>query len=136
MSWHSTLVVLVLTLGYGGSIAGLVWLLRRVRVPARWAIFLGCLTFGVASGLLAAWLWPYDSCVLPNLWAVLLGDALYGQSSEHLGDLVVFYVPWVYPVAGAILYGMLGLCVQAIVNWQRAWRAETVMGSDGRSRQA
>ena len=90
------------------------WLLRRAGAPARWVVVLGFLTFGVATGLLAAWVWPYDSCVLPNLWAVVLGDALYELSSEYLGDPAglpaVLRVPWVYPLAGAILYGALGLC--------------------------
>jgi len=136
MSWQNILIVLVLTLAYGGFIAGLVWLLRRVGVPARWAVFTGFLTFGVATGLLAAWVWPYDSCVLPNLWAVLLGDLLYQLSSELLGNPaglpVVLQVPWVYLLAGAILYGALGLAVQAFVNW----RAGMVAESDNTSVQA
>ncbi len=140
MSWQNILMVLMLTLAYGGIIAGLVWLLRRAGAPTRWAVFFGFLVFGVATGLLAAWVWPYDSCVLANLWAVLLGDLLYQLSSEYLGDHaglpVVLQVPQVYSLAGAILYGALGLCVQAIVNWQRGWRAEMVTGSDGRSMQA
>ena len=136
MSWQNLLMVVLLTLTYGAIIAGLVWLLRRAGAPARWAVLLGFLIFGVASGLLAAWAWPYDSCVLPNLWAVLLGDALYGLSSEHLGDLAAFRVPWVYLLAGAILYGALGLVVQALVNWQRGWRAGPAAESDGHSMQA
>jgi hypothetical protein len=135
MSWQNIAVVVLLTLAYGGIIAGLVWLLRRVGVPARWAIVLGCLVFGVASGLLAAWAWPYDSCVLPNLWAVLLGDALYGLSSEVPGKPAALQVPWIYPLAGAILYGALGLAVQALVNWRRGWRVGPPAGSDGRSMQ-
>jgi len=136
MSWQNLLMVVLLTLAYGGIIAGLVWLLHRAGAPARWVVLLGFLGFGVATGLLAARVWPNDSCVLPNLWAVLLGDALYQLSSEQLGDLAVFRVPWVYPLAGAILYGALGLCIQAIVNWRRGWRAGMVAGSDGQSMQA
>jgi hypothetical protein len=136
MSWQNLLSVMLLTLAYGGIIAGLVWLLRRAGAPARWAVLLGFLTFGAASGLLAAWAWPYDSCVLPNLWAALLGDALYGLSSEHLGDLAIFRVPWVYPIVGAVLYGALGLGVQALVNWQRGLRAGPAAESDGQSMQA
>ena len=133
MSWQAIFAMLLLTLAYGAIIAGLVWLLRRVGAPARWAVLLGFLTFGIGSGLIAAWAWPYDSCVLPNLWAVLLGDALYGLSSEHLGDIAAFRVPWVYPVLGAVLYGALGLGVQALANWQRAG---PVAESDGQSVQA
>jgi len=136
MSWQNILVALMLTLVYGGIIAGLVWMLRRAGVPARWVVLLGFLVFGVVSGLLAAWVWPYDSCVLPNLWAVLLGDLLYQLSSEVLGNPAALQVPWTYPLAGAILYGCLGLVVQALVNWQRGWRVGPSAGSDGRSKQA
>lgn len=70
----------------------------------------------------------------------MLGDLLYQLSSEVLGDpaglLVVLQVPQVYLLAGAILYGALGLVVQAIVNWQRGWRAGMVAGSDGHCMQA
>ena len=124
MSWQTILGVVLLTLSYCGIIVGLAWLLRRVGAPERWAIALGCVIFGVASGLLAAWAWPYDSCVLPNLWAVLLGDALYTFSSEMPGSPAVFPPPWVYPLVGVILYGLLGLAAQAIANRRRAWKAQ------------
>lgn len=133
MSWQNLLSVMLLTLAYGGIIAGLVWLLRRAGAPARWAVLLGFLTFGAASGLLAAWAWPYDSCVLPNVWAVLLGDVLYGLSSEALGDPAVLRVPWIYPLAGAILYGVLGLVIQAIVNRQQRRRSRPAAGSQNRN---
>ena len=120
MSWQTILGVAFLTLAYGGIIAGLDWLLRRVGTPARWTIALGCLVFGIVSGLLAAWVWPHDSCVLPNLWAVLLGDALYTLSSEAPGSPAVFPPPWVYPLVSTVLYGVLGLAAQAIINWRRA----------------
>ena len=128
LNWQTILVVVLLSLVYGGVIAGLVWLLRRAGVPARWAITLGCLIFGIATGLLAAWAWPYDSCVLANLWAVLLGDALYALSSEVPGSPAVFPPPWVYPLVGAILYGVLGLAAQAVANWRRAGQAERGAG--------
>ena len=130
MNWQNVLMTVVLTLAYGCIIAGLVLILRRAGVSARRAVLLGCLVFGLVSGLLAAWAWPYDSCVLPNLWAVLVGDVLYALSSEVLGDVVFFRVPWVYPLAGAVLYGGLGLCARAFVNWQHAQRTEPAVGSD------
>ena len=133
IGWQTILTAAILTLAYGGVIAGLVWLLRRAGAPARWAIALGCLVFGIATGLLAAWAWPYDSCVLANLWAVLLGDALYALSSEVPGSPAVFPPPWVYPLVGAILYGALGLAAQAIANWRRAGHGER---GTGRSIQA
>ena len=124
MSWQTILGVVLLMLAYGGIIAGLAWLLRRAGAPARWAIALGCLSFGVVSGLLAAWAWPLDSCVLPNLWAVLLGDALYRLSSETPGSPAVFPPPWVYPLVSTVMYGVLGLAAQAIANWRRAGHPE------------
>ena len=71
--------------------------------------------------------------MLANLWAVLLGDALYALSSEAPGSPAVFPPPWVYPLVGAILYGALGLAVQAIANWRRAGHAER---GEGRGVQA
>jgi hypothetical protein len=136
VSWQNIVLIVLLTLAYGAVIAGLVWLQRRAGVPARWAILLGCLVFGVATGLLAAWAWPYDSCVLPNVWAVLLGDVLYGLSSEILGDPAVLRVPWIYPLVGAILYGALGLAVQAIVNRQQRGRSRPAAGSHNSNVQA
>ncbi len=128
MSWQTILGVALLTLAYGGIIAGLAWLLGRAGAPARWTIALGSLVFGLASGLLAAWIWPLDSCVLPNLWAVLLGDALYQWSSEVPGSPAVFPPPWVYPLVSTVLYGGLGLAAQAIANWRRAGHAERGAG--------
>lgn len=136
MSWQNILLAALLTLLYAGIIAGLVWLLRRLGVPARWALALGSLVFGVATGLLAAWAWPYDSCVLPNVWAVLLGDALYGLSSDYLGDVALLRVPWVYPVAGAMLYGALGLAIQALFTWQQGRRARPAARGEGHNLRA
>ena len=130
MSWQTILGVFFLTLVYGAFVAGLAWLLRRAGVAASRVVALGAVIFGLASGLLAAWAWPYDSCVLPNLWAVLLGDALYGWASDALGNPALLRAPWIYPPAGAFLYGALGLVVQAIVNGRRARRLD---GSKGRS---
>ena len=124
MTWQLISKVVVLTAAYGSIVGGLAWLLCRAGVPRRWAIVLGFLTVGFVTGLLAAWAWPYDSCVLPNLWAVLLGDALYQLSSERLGDFAAFRPPWVYPWAGAALYGVLGLVMQAFAS-----RARTSAGA-------
>jgi hypothetical protein len=131
MTWQLLLAVMALTGVYALIITSLVWLLRKVGVPARWAIILGFPTAGFTTGLLAAWAWPYDSCVLPNLWAVLLGDALYRLSSEHLGDFGLFRPPWVYPWAGAVLYGMLGLIAQAAAS-----RSKAAANAEGRNMQA
>ena len=133
MSWQNIITVMLLTLAYGGIIAGMVWMLRRAGVPARCAVVLGCLVFGLATGLLAAWAWPYDSCVLPNLWAVLLGDAVYQLSSETPGSPAMFHPPWVYPLVGTVLYGALGLAAQAIATWRRAGHAQR---GEGRGIQA
>lgn len=120
MTWQLIIKVLVLTATYGLIVGGLVWLLLRAGVPRRLAIVLGFLIVGFVTGLLAAWAWPYDSCVLPNLWAVWLGDVLYQLLSGRLGDFAVFRPPWVYPWAGAALYGVLGLIVQAFASRERA----------------
>jgi hypothetical protein len=133
MHWQTILGVALLTLVYGGIMAGLVWVLSRAGVPARWTIALGFVSFGVVSGLLAAWAWPYDSCVLPNLWAVLLGDVLYRWASPGPGSPVALAVPWFYPLAGVILYGALGLVVQVIAN---GWRVRRTGRKEGGSIQA
>lgn len=113
----------VLTSAYLGVIGALIWLLRRLRMPARWAILSGFLAFGLGTGLLSAWVWPLDSSVYPNVWAVLLGDWLYNQSSAHLENLWLLGVPQVYAVAGALLYGTLGLLVQEIYRRRQARRS-------------
>ena len=133
MNWQTILGAFFLTLVYGVIIAALAWLLRRLGVAERGVVALGSVIFGLASGLLAAWAWPYDSCVLPNLWAVLLGDALYQWASGPLGNPAPLRVPWIYPLAGVMLYGALGLAVQVIAN---GWRARRLEGSKGRSIQA
>ena len=128
MNWQTILGAFLLTLVYGAIIAVLAWLLSRAGVAARRAVALGSAIFGLASGLLAAWAWPYDSCVLPNLWAVLLGDALYQWASSDLGNPAPLRVPWIYPLAGAILYGALGLAVQVMANGYWARRLERSKG--------
>jgi hypothetical protein len=130
MSWQTILGSFFLTLVYGAIVVGLAWLLRRAGVAARRAVALGFVIFGLASGLLSAWAWPYDSCVLPNLWAVLLGDGLYQWASGIGGNAALLRVPWIYPLAGAMLYGALGLAVQVIAN---GWWARRMKGGKGRS---
>jgi len=119
MSWQTILGAFLLTLVYGAIIAGLAWLLRRAGVAARRFVALGAVVFGLVSGALAAWAWPYDSCVLPNLWAVLLGDVLYQWASGIGENTALLRVPWIYPLAGAVLYGVLGLGIQGLAN--RLW---------------
>jgi hypothetical protein len=117
---HGVLGVVLLTVLYAGVIGGLVWLLRCIGVPGRWAIFSGFLAFGIGTGLLAAWTWPYDSCLYPNVWAVLAGDSLYDLSTDHLGDVWVLQLPRVYVFAAAAVYGGAGLLVQWVHNRTRA----------------
>jgi hypothetical protein len=112
MLWKPVLELLVLTVLYAAIILSLVWLLRRAGIPARWAILLGFLGFGVGSSLLSAWAWPFDSSVYPNVWATLLGDRLYALSADRLGDVWLLRVPPVYVMAAALLYGGLGLLCQ------------------------
>ena len=116
------LPVVVLTVVYGLVITGLVVIFRAVRIPRRWAIALGFLAFGVASGLLAAWAWPLDSCTLPNVYAVLLGDELYGFSARNLGDPWLLGVPQVYVVVSTILGGLAGVLAQWVDGRMRARR--------------
>ena len=112
--WRVALGLSVLTIIYGTLIVGLVWLLRRLGIPTRWAIVLGFLGFGIMTSLAGAWLWPFDSSVYPNVWATLLGDCLYGWSVGHLGDPWLLRVPRVYMVVAVLLYGGLGLLCQWI----------------------
>ena len=123
MFWNSVLGVILLTVLYAAIIVGLVWLLRRIGVPGRWAILCGLLAFGVGSGLLAAWAWPYDSCLYPNVWAVLAGDGLYDLSTDRLGDLWALQPPRVYLFAAAAVYGGAGLLLQCVYNRTRARQA-------------
>lgn len=123
------LTVIGLTVAYGLAIAGLILLLRLMRVPRWWAIALGFLAFGAASGLLAAWAWPLDSCVLPNVYAVVLGDEVYGFSAQRLGDPWLLRVPWVYAVVSTILAGLTGalaVWIDARIGGGRRARSETL----------
>lgn len=120
MFWHSVLGVVLLTVLYAVVIVGLVWLLRRIGVPGRWAIFSSFLAFGVGTGLLAAWTWPYDSCLYPNVWAVLAGDELYDLSTHRLGGVWVLQLPRVYVLAAAVVYGGAGLLLQWVYNRRQA----------------
>jgi hypothetical protein len=116
MVWKVALELVMLTVLYGALVAGLVWLLRRMGVPARWSMVLGFLGFGIVTALAGAWLWPFDSSVCPNVWATLLGDCLYAWSTDHLGGLWLLGVPRVYVVAAILLYGGLGLLCQWIYS--------------------
>ena len=108
------LPILVLTALYGLVVWGLILLFRALRIPARWAIVLGFVVFGVTTGLLAAWAWPLDSCVYLNVYGTLLGDAIYRLSTEHLGGPWLLGVPQVYVSASAFPFGILGLAAQWI----------------------
>ena len=123
MFWHSLLSVALLTVLYVAVIGGLVWLLRCIGVPGRWAMLSGCLAFGVGTGLVAALTWPYDSCLYPNVWAVLAGDGLYDLSTDQLGDLWALRPPQVYVLAAAAVYGGAGLLLQWVYNRTRARQA-------------
>lgn len=129
MVWKVALELVMLTLLYGALVAGLVWLLRRTGVPARWSMVLGFLGFGTVTALVGAWLWPFDSSVYPNVWATLLGDCLYACSADHLGDLWLLQVPRVYVVAAILLYGGLGLLCQWI--YDRRCSEDGVSGGGG-----
>jgi hypothetical protein len=112
MVWTVVPGLAVLTILYGILILGLIWLQRRVGIPARWAIVVGFLGFGIGTSLVSAWVWPFDSSVYPNVWAILVGDRLYAWSADYLGDPWLLRVPRVYVVAATVLYGGLGLLCQ------------------------
>jgi hypothetical protein len=63
------LPVAVLTAIYALAIWGLVALYRALHLPKSGAIVLGFVTFGLATGLLVAWIWPLDSSVYVNVYA-------------------------------------------------------------------
>ncbi len=117
MITHVLLPLTFLTVVYGVIILGLIWALRRIGTPVRWAIFLGFVGFGIGTGLLAAWVWPLDSSVYPNVWATLLGDVLYQWSTSIMGDMWLLGVPRVYVSAAVLLYGGLGLLMQWVYHW-------------------
>jgi hypothetical protein len=106
----------MLTVLYVAVILGLVWLLGRIGIPGRWAVFSGFLAFGIGTGLLAAWTWPFDSCVYPNVWAVLAGDGLYDLSTDYLGGVWLLELPRVYVLTAAVVYGGAGLFLQWVQN--------------------
>jgi hypothetical protein len=116
MPFNIVLPLFILTAIYGFILGGLVLLLRKLGVPASKAILLGFVLFGVASGLLAAWIWPLDSSVYPNVFATLLGDLAYNLSTGYLGDLWLLRVPQVYVVASTILCTAAGLLFQTLYN--------------------
>jgi hypothetical protein len=119
------LPLVILTILYGTTILGLIWLLRRVGIKSRWAIVLGFVIFGAGTGLMSAWLWPFDSSLYPNVWAVLLGDRLYQLSASYLLDLWPLRVPRVYVCAGALLYGGFGLLAQWLYGRRKGQQAQT-----------
>lgn len=131
MFWSSVFGVAILTVLYAAVILGLVWLLRRIGVPGRGAIFSGFLAFGVGTGLLAAWMWPYDSCLYPNVWAVLAGDGLYDLFTDHLGDVWVLQLPRVYVLAATVEYGGAGLLLQWVYNRTRPGKPEAELLGGG-----
>jgi hypothetical protein len=108
------LPVAVLTAIYAFAIWGLIALYRALRLPRRGAIFLGFVTFGLATGLLTAWIWPLDSSVYLSVYAAWLGDAVYGLAAQRLGDPWILRVPQIYVVVSTILYGALGLLAQRV----------------------
>ena len=79
-------------------------------------ILVAFVLFGVASGLLAAWIWPLASRVYPNVFSTMLGDLAYHLSSGYLGDLWLLRVPQVYVVASITLCTTAGLFFQALYN--------------------
>lgn len=100
-------------------IAALAYLLGRLGLPGRITVILAFLIYGLASGLLAAWIWPLDSSVYPNTWATLAGDLLYQWSSQRLGDPWPLRVPQVYVFASLGLSGIFGTLLQwAISRWK------------------
>ena len=122
-------MLLILVATYGVIIAGLVWLIRRLQVPKRRAVFLSFLIFGLTTGILAVLLWPHDSCVLPNVFGVWLGDCIYVYAIEWMGnphspqahDTIpwVFRVPQVYVIASTGLCASVGLVLQWIYERSR-----------------
>jgi len=116
-------MLLILVAIYGAIIAALVWLIRRVQAINRHAVFLGFLTFGLATGILAVLLWPNDSCVLPNVFGVWLGDWMYVQTIEWFGDphsaQAGLTIPWVFQVPQVYLTASTGLCaaVGLVLEW-------------------
>jgi hypothetical protein len=108
----------------------LIWILARIlgryRSFSRISIFCSCLVVGLLSGLLTAWLWPrFDSVTFPNTGASILGDQIYiwatgtvppGTPSPHNAIAWPLRIPQVYIFASVLLFGVVGLGIQAIYN--------------------
>ena len=90
---------------------------------------LACLIFGIAMGLLTAYLWPNDTSVIVNLPASLFGDWIYQQSIRELGDPTSpqahYTIPWllrvpqVYVSASILFWGVAGALAQLVDNRAR-----------------
>jgi len=123
---NAWLLFLALLALYGAAILGAILLLHKLGVPGRWAIALGFLIFGTATGFLAAWAWPLDSSVYANAVAVLMGDAVYTVAIQLLGDPGssqahdtipwILRIPQVYVPVAVVLYGLAGWLVQWVYS--------------------
>jgi hypothetical protein len=124
------IALVVLTAVYAIVIASVILLLRRLGAPGSRAIILGCLIFGVLSGLLVAWAWPVESSIYGNIYAALVGDRLYTAAIAYLGDSYsanahqtipwILRIPQVYAPVSLVLSGAAGLFVQWLYNRRQA----------------
>ncbi len=117
---------------YGLIIAVLVWLIQRLGIRTRPAIFSSFVIFGLATGTLAALLWPQDSCVLANLFGVWLGDWIYLHAIEWLGNAHSAQahetIPWLLRIPQSYVIASLGMCMVAglVLQWTYSFRRHIV----------
>ena len=125
---HFVVVVLILVAEYSLAIAVLAWLIRRLGASARRAVFLGCLAFGLLSGIAAALIWPLDVSALLNVPGVWLGDWVYTHAIEWIGDphssQAHFTIPWPLRVPQVYVLTSTGWCtlLGMVLQWPFARR--------------
>ena len=127
INWAELLIIVLLFAFYGLIIFGITFVLRLLKIPAKIAILISFLIFGVLAGLATVQLWPRDNSVLVNFLASLIGDWIYVESIRVIGDpsssQAHYTIPWllrlpqVFVLASVLFWGLLGLLVQLVRNY-------------------
>lgn len=124
------IIILLMLYGiYASIIYGLVFLLRWLKVSAKWAIVIAFLIFGMALGVWVTNRGLQDSTIIFNFPGILAGDEVYQWAIQHLGNPHSFQahytIPWVlrtpqvYIWTTLVVWGLFGLAVQVIYNFRQ-----------------
>ncbi len=121
MGYYLILPILCFSFLYGCAI-----LFRRMGMPECRFVLYTFLIFGIALGLISAFLWPKDLGVYLNIPGTAAGDWIYRFSIEAFGnphsDQAHYTIPWilripqVYAVASPMVYALIGMLIQLIYN--------------------